>query len=293
MPEASAPIAALGNVDALDLVGDPAQSVLVCCERAKVWLTQALADNAIEAIVELKSQAEAIRVYTLQKELGKDAELAATEIVRRAERCIGLAIRKGQVEGRIAKRGDIGLKRGESRSSSEEDRDLSKVTDYIDHSALNKIEPLATDVTDEQFDEAIEVAKSEKNLSRANVKRKIKGERADDRWSRLPDLAAAGHHSSQIAVELGVGRQAVLNRAKAMGIEIPADRVLGRARLRDQNRILREFVATLESLIPSCETIDPSAIERDLLREYSDGLTAALKELRKLDRRLRKELING
>ena len=43
---------------------------------------------------------------TPQKHLGKDAELSAAEVVRRAERCIGLAIRKGQAAGRIGKRGD-------------------------------------------------------------------------------------------------------------------------------------------------------------------------------------------
>jgi hypothetical protein len=45
----------------------------------------------IEAIVEFKSWAEVMRVLTIQKDLGKDAELAAAEIVRRAERGIGVA----------------------------------------------------------------------------------------------------------------------------------------------------------------------------------------------------------
>ncbi|WP_055751031.1 hypothetical protein [Frankia sp. AvcI1] len=54
------------------------------------------------------TQAEAIRIYTTSKQLGKDAELSAAEIVRRAERGIGIAIRRGQEAGAIAKRGDIG-----------------------------------------------------------------------------------------------------------------------------------------------------------------------------------------
>jgi hypothetical protein len=65
---------------------DPAGFVMQACERAKAWLIEALEHGEIEQIAEIKSQAEAIRVYTTQKQLGKDAQLAAAEIVRRAER---------------------------------------------------------------------------------------------------------------------------------------------------------------------------------------------------------------
>lgn len=287
----STPLDALTATDAIEVSGDPAQSVLLCCERAKAWLAQCLADDAIEAIIETKSQAEAIRVYTLQKELGKDAELAATEIVRRAERCIGLAIRRGQAEGRIRKVGDdcrTDLVHRVNDVQKQSPREFfSNSAEVVDTYAMTD------SITDAQFDEAIETAKAEKNLSRANVKRKLKGEPGVDVSARIAELAAAGHHSSQIAEELGISRKVVMTRSKEFGIDLPADRVLGRLRHRDQTRILREFVATLEALVPSCEQIDPSAIDHALLRDYSAGLTDALKELRKLDRRLRKELTNG
>src|SRR6266699_3096649 len=85
---------------------DPAGFVVQACERAKAWLREALEHGEIEQIAEIKSQAEAIRVYTTQKQLGTDAQLAAAEIVRRAERGIGVTIRRGQQDGEIAKRGD-------------------------------------------------------------------------------------------------------------------------------------------------------------------------------------------
>src|SRR6266566_8708075 len=85
---------------------DPAGFVVQACERAKAWLIEALEHGEIEQIAEIKSQAEAIRVYTAQRQLGKDAQLAAAEIVRRAERGIGVTIRRGQQNGEIAKRGD-------------------------------------------------------------------------------------------------------------------------------------------------------------------------------------------
>ena len=70
--------------------------ITLSMERARSWLSVALEKGQIERIVDLRSQAEAMRIYTLQKQLGHDAALAAAEVVRRAERCIGLAIRKGQ-----------------------------------------------------------------------------------------------------------------------------------------------------------------------------------------------------
>src|SRR5262249_11788859 len=94
--------------EAIERAADPGEFVVQACERAKAWLTEALEHGEIEQIAEIKSQAEAVRVYTAQKQLGKDAQLAAAEIVRRAERGIGMAIRRGQQSGEIAKRGDRG-----------------------------------------------------------------------------------------------------------------------------------------------------------------------------------------
>ena len=94
--------------DIIERAADPGEFVVQACEWAKAWLAEALEHGEIEQIAELKSQAEAVRVYTAQKQLGKDAQLAAAEIVRRAERGIGVAIRRGQQDGQIAKPGDRG-----------------------------------------------------------------------------------------------------------------------------------------------------------------------------------------
>lgn len=65
--------------------------MIAACEHAKALLTDILERGDIESIVELKSQAEVIRVLTIQKNLAKDAELAAAEIVRRATAGIAIA----------------------------------------------------------------------------------------------------------------------------------------------------------------------------------------------------------
>lgn len=178
------------EVAAIEQYGDPVLFVQNALERAKTWLSEALEHGDIDSIVELKSQAEAIRAYTTQKQLGKDAELSATEIVRRAERGIGMAIRKGQEEGTIRKRGQNGGRSEYVRTYNGEPRvvhprqtpnNMASPTDYVSDSELggksaDGIYAMTDSVSDEQFEQAIEEAKAEKNLSRANVVRKVKGE---------------------------------------------------------------------------------------------------------------------
>lgn len=162
---------------ALEAAADPGKFVVQACERAKAWLVEALEHGDIDQIVELKSQAEAIRVYTMSKQLGEDARLSATEIVRRAERGIGVAIRRGQESGQIAKRGDRIAKRGDPNLQTLEITKVSTLAAAkVSHpSELEPMYAMADGVTDEQFEAALADAKAEGNLSRANVVRKVQG----------------------------------------------------------------------------------------------------------------------
>jgi len=65
---------------------DRATFVLIALDRARQWLVSA---SSIEEVNELRARAEAVRVYTRQAELGKEAENAAAEIRLRAERRVG------------------------------------------------------------------------------------------------------------------------------------------------------------------------------------------------------------
>lgn len=273
----SAPLPVASEIERF---ADPVQAVLISCERAKAWLATALDGNQIEQIVEMKSQAEAIRVYTVQKQLGKDAEIAAAEIVRRSERCIGLAIRKGQDEGRIKTQGaDVA--------------DAYNVQAFgMSRNELSDLYPLTDDVTDAAFESAIAEAKAEKNLSRANVVRKVKGEATKDRWSDLASLAADGNTSHQIAKKLGVGQEAVRRAAIRMGVDLKADRVVGKTRRFDHAKALREFVGTVESLAPSVDMIDLSDVAPDVLRECAEIMGDGMRALRKFERAL-KEATHG
>lgn len=161
---------------ALERAADPGEFVLLAAERAKEWLAEALAHNDLDALVNVKGWAETLRVATAQKQLGKDAELTAQELVRRAERCIGLGIREGQRRGEITSSG--------VRVSAHPDRSISRVSDYVSpHEATSHygsngkvgIYALSDNGTDDDFEQAITQAKAEGNLSRANVVRKLTG----------------------------------------------------------------------------------------------------------------------
>lgn len=225
---------------------DPAEFVIVACERAKAWLAEILADGAIEEIVEAKSQAEAIRVYTVQKGLGKDAELAAQEIVRRAERGIGLAIRRGQEAGEIVKKGQGAGAPGVDRH----DKSMSKLRDVVPvgewRGNAAGIVHMTDGVTQEQFETAIEEAKGEGNLSRANVVRKVKG------------TAPAPQRS-----EFNYGRRRI-----------------------DYGRVLNEALASLDGLAMGLRLIDVETIPDAAREEWGRLLGEALRPLNQFKREI-------
>jgi DNA-binding NarL/FixJ family response regulator len=276
------------DAGALDQYGDPGAFVVHACERAKQWLTEAIQHGEIDAVVEVKSQAEAIRVYTTQKHLGRDAELAAAEIVRRAERGIGLCVRKGQEEGTIRKASET--------SQWVPDREVIKNSPLDYFAGIPERQDayaMTDDVTDEQFDEAIETAKAEKNLSRANVVRKVKGEVADDvsrRADHARELAASGHTTDQIAQRLAYSRPGCMKFLQRHGIEVPADAIVGRSHRINSTRIVSATVEAVDGIGVLFPQIDYSTLDREHLDYWVSSLEAAIRSLTTLKNNLKKEL---
>ena len=115
--------------------------------------------------------------------LSMDAQLSATEIVRRCERRIGELIREGQAEGTILKPGEQ-LRRSCSPVTGE--HVVKRPIDFLTRSELSGdgakqagtgqgIYALTDGSTPDDFERALATAKAERNLSRANVVRKIRG----------------------------------------------------------------------------------------------------------------------
>jgi hypothetical protein len=311
----SADLALAADPSVAGRAADPGAFIIQACERAKTWLREALDRGDIDQIAECKSQAEAIRVYTMSRQLGKDAQLSATEIVRRAERGIGVAIRRGQAEGTIKRRGQGGGQppRG---ARPRGDTSLSSPTDFATHGELHGnssdgIYDMTDDVTDEQFEDAIGEAKAEGNLSRANVVRKSRqrptrratsqdqvpdpADRSSQAAARRLELirrwAAQGCSSRQMAGLLGKRDEVIQQIAREHGIGIPADEVVSRTRRLDSNRIVRETVHALEGLAMGAGLVMPADLDTAEIPAWTASLTDSLQALNRLVKTM-KEIAN-
>jgi hypothetical protein len=298
----------------VERAADPAAFVVTACERAKAWLEEALAHGGIEQIAEIKSQAEAVRVYTTQKQLGKDAQLAAAEIVRRAERGIGLAIRRGQQNGQIARRGDRGSRgapgvQGGNPGDRRGDH-LGSPAGFFRHGDERADTYAMTDgVCDTDFEDALGEARAEGNLSRANVVRKIRqrsdhqraprgefpdpADRSQEAAGRRRELigafAASGMSSRQIGERLGIGDDRVRQLAREHGIGVRADAVLGRTRRPDSARIVRETAHALEGLALGVELADPARLDLAEAAAWAASMTRSIRALSKFARQLKEQ----
>jgi len=309
----AADLALATDPDVIDRAADPAAFVVQACKRAKAWLTEALEHGEIDQIAEIKSQAEAVRVYTTQKQLGKDAQLAAAEIVRRAERGIGLAIRRGQQDGQIRRRGD---RAGRVRGNGDDNTIFPAKTGPADYASAGELRGngagiyhLTDGIPEGDFEEALATAKAEEDLSRANVVRKIRQRRGDPpapdrqvpdpaersaeaaarRRELIGELAASGMSSAQIGQRLGIGGDLVRQLAREHGIGIRADAVLGRTRRPDSARIVRETAHALEGLVLGIELADSAGLDPAEAAAWAASITRSIRALSTFARQLKEQ----
>lgn len=292
--------------DQIERAGDPVAYVILACERAKAWLADALEHGQIEDIVELKSQAEAIRVYTAQKQIGKDAELSAAEIVRRAERGIGVAIRRGQEAGEIRRLGEHAGPRADYVRNGKPVRgsaprldgnSISPKTFFSGGQEAADTYAVTDGVTDEVFEDALGDAKGEGNLSRANVVRKVQRRAADvasgidlstpaGRRTRIRELAAQNYSSRQIADMIGMSFRGLREIIRNDGIDVPADKVMARTKWHDSNRIVEETTHALEGLRMGLELVDFAALDPEKIPAWSSSLKKSIRSLNQFSREL-------
>ena len=132
-----------------------------------------------------KSSAEMASHYAKRLDISKDVVLDAQVMQRRWERALGLAIREGQASGEIARTGtNTGpqedywqMRNGERvliRGSVRESNAISPSEFFASGTDTNQTYAVTDNVTDDDFSAALDEARSEGNVSRANVVRKIK-----------------------------------------------------------------------------------------------------------------------
>jgi hypothetical protein len=314
----------------IERAADPGEYVIQACRQALALLRDALEHGGIDQIAEIKSQAEAVRVYTVQKQLGVDAQLAATEIVRRADRGIGIAVRRGQESGEIRKPHENNGPRSDyTRSGKPVHVDLGNDESKVSPGGKTSpafyagtgqsradIYAMTDGVSDEEFEDVLAEAKAEQNLSRNNVvgkirQRKARQERAAasrDDGEQVPEprdrssaaaarraeligrWAGEGSTSRQIAGLLGIRDDAVRRIAREHAICIRADEIVGRTRRPDSNRIVRETASALEGLAMGAELVNPSDLDKAEVPGWAGSITASLRALSQLAKTLKEEM---
>jgi len=204
----------------------------------------------------LRAMAATVAETAKQLGLSKEIQIDSLEMVRRAERLVGVAIRKGQAEGTITTKGV---------SKFVGTTNLASPYDYADHTTLygdgtlggNGVYALADDVTDEQFDQAIEQAKAEGNMSRANVARKV-GKTKPEK----PEPAA----DKPVAEKPVAGKRHEL---------------LKRTRHHDVARIVEQTALALDGLLMGLTLIAPGTVPDESKAAHTEVMRAALKKINK------------
>lgn len=288
-----------GNMAALDSLDVQAREVAITgmLDQARTWLAHAVESTApAQDIANFKAYiataAETAKRLKVSKEIQVDAEV----MVRRSERALGQAIRQGQEAGEIASQGRNYARNAKNPVTP--GSSLAPVTTFAPAHDLHGsgrqpgLYAVTDDVTDDEFEEALDRAQEEQNVSRANVVRKVRevksgAERQAEKWDRVAEMADQGYTSTQIAREVGAHEGTLREGARARGIEIRADRIVGRTRRLDVRRIVGETVGQAEALantasnLISVEAIRAADIEPDEIQTWVDSLTSSIRTLSK------------
>lgn len=154
-------------------VGPEERTAVARLTTAIAALTEAVDFMPISDVISIKAQVATIQTATKELHMSQEAQELAAEAVRRSEWALGMAIRRGQAEGAVASR-ENNLKTGASPNASGGNSGLLSPTDLVksnrerdDVYAMGALEPAA-------FDEVLDEAKAEGNLSRANVAAKAR-----------------------------------------------------------------------------------------------------------------------
>lgn len=253
---------------------------------ARDRLNEALEATGPQAVAAIKAEVATVAEMTKQLGLSKECRDDATEMVRRAEYALGKAIRKGQEDGTVMRKGGPSRRDLGAYSNLVATSDLGSKTEIYGNATTGQAGVVTLAAADDsEFEEALTEARAEGNLSRANVARKIRQEGGpqtrEQRADEIERLAREGYTSKQIAPKVGVAHTRVRSIARDYGIDIPADRATGKRPRLDANRILSGAADAVSAAAYSIQQIDPLDLDPEAAQEWVDSLTESVNALRK------------
>lgn len=109
------------------------------------------------------------------------------------------------------------------------------------------------------------------------------------RREQMREMAAGGYNSTQIASTLGITEQGCRTTMRKDGIDVPADRVIGKSRRLDPNRIVGQIAMDADNLTINAGLIDFAGLDRSRLGEWVIAMKLAHKAFGAFIRRLEQE----
>ena len=298
--EVSRDLALLGSIEEiakLPAEQQPAYITAALVESRK-WLHLATESTNPRPFAEIKAWAAGIAEYARQKGLASEIVADGQEMLRRAERAVGQAVRNGQEAGELRRKGQASL-------VLDQYKEVPSVNDFFGHrNEMTEVYALTDGVSEDEFEDALAEARDEQNLSRANVVRKVTTrppasttyaqnrqrrievprQSRDERADLIADLAAKGYASPQMVKHVGVSEETVRQIARDYGIEIPGDKVTLGTRRIDSLKVARETVDSLEGIVSTLSLINTESLRELDPSEATQWVASLDLSLRALNR---------
>lgn len=112
-------------------------------------------------------------------------------------------------------------------------------------------------------------------------------ESRQQRADKIRDFAGRGYSTRQMLEMVGIGQRAIKIIAKDFGIEIPADKVIGKTKRHDSNRIVDNVVDELASLYLSLELIDYTHLDQERAEHWANSLDESFKILTRFRKQIK------
>jgi hypothetical protein len=106
------------------------------------------------------------------------------------------------------------------------------------------------------------------------------------RSERIREMAEQAYSSRQIATAVGMSARTVRDTAKRQGIDIHADKTMGRSRHFDFNRIVNQIIYGLEATRTSIGLIQYDQLDREQMPQWITSMRTAEGVLRRHRERL-------
>ncbi len=224
--------------DATSLELDPVGYMATVLYRAKAWLQEA---QNIDDVRSATAIAVGFESVIREKKMANDAQMAATEVVRRCDRRVGELVRARQEEGTVRPPKDIPARDGRTHGYDP----LPAPAEFFSTHKEQTDSYILAGAGDEEFDQAIEEAKAEGNLSRANLVRKVKGEMLEDQRAARHKPGGSKFFNAVIEEAEAVMKAAAENPEAFGDLDERADRSGGvkGARLDDKRAVNRQPLA--------------------------------------------------